>query len=139
MTESRAPSYEDNNCFVCGPNNPVGLRIPFRMEGEVCLGRFTPGRDHVGWDGVVHGGIIFSALDDVMANWLFLQNLLGHTARCETRFRNPLPVETPVRLEGRLIAKKGRVADLEGRMIRADDETVIAESQGRFVLSRPAR
>jgi hypothetical protein len=32
---------------------------------------------------MTHGGLIYSALDDVMANWLFLQGARGHTAKCD--------------------------------------------------------
>ena len=55
-----------NNCFVCGPTNPVGLQIDFRMDGDVCRAAFTPGENHVGWENMLHGGIMYSALDDVM-------------------------------------------------------------------------
>ena len=57
-----------NECFVCGPDNPIGLHLVFRLEDGACVSEFTPGRDHVGYPGVVHGGMIYSALDDVMAN-----------------------------------------------------------------------
>lgn len=135
MTDLSIPRYEDNNCFVCGPDNPVGLRIPFRMERDVCIGEFVPGENHVGWDNVVHGGIIFSALDDVMANWLFLQDLMGHTARCETRFRKQLRVGTAVRLEGRQLERRGRMAVMKGEMYRISDDTLLAECEARFILA----
>ena len=69
--------FENNNCFVCGPSNPIGLRIKFRIDGDVCRGEFKPGEHHVGYNNITHGGIIFSLLDDVMANWLFLKNEIG--------------------------------------------------------------
>ena len=38
--------FENNNCFVCGPSNPIGLRIKFRIDGDVCRGEFRPGENH---------------------------------------------------------------------------------------------
>jgi len=35
--------FENNNCFVCGPSNPIGLRIKFHIDGDVCRGEFKPG------------------------------------------------------------------------------------------------
>ena len=79
------------------------LRIKFFIDEEVCRGEFTPKTDHVGFNNITHGGIIFSLLDDVMANWLFLKNQAAHTAKCELRYRNPLPIGEKVLLEGRCV------------------------------------
>ena len=79
-----------NRCFVCGPGNPNGLNVRFRIEQGVCVGEFTPAADHVGYDKVTHGGIIFSLLDDVMANWLWLQGEQCFTAKAEIRYRESL-------------------------------------------------
>ena len=59
------------HCFVCGPDNPIGLKLDFTVEGERCHGEFTSAAEHAGFDGVTHGGIVFSVLDDAMANWFF--------------------------------------------------------------------
>jgi acyl-coenzyme A thioesterase PaaI-like protein len=99
------------------------------------VAEFVPGPDHVGWDNVTHGGILFAVLDDVMANWLFLQDLIGHTARCEVRYRQMLPVGTPIRLEGWLIKRRGRMAEMAGRASRVDDGQVVVECEARFILN----
>lgn len=126
-----------NHCFVCGPNNPVGLKIRFHLDGDVCRGELTPGENHAGFDNVTHGGILFSALDDVMANWLFLRGKRGYTARCEVRYRTPVPVGTRLLLEGRLLRKKGKWFLLEGKALRADDGSVVTECEGAFVVTDP--
>jgi acyl-coenzyme A thioesterase PaaI-like protein len=123
-----------NNCFVCGPENPDGLRIDYRMDGDICRAFFTPGDNHVGYEGMVHGGIMFSALDDVMANWLFLQGARAHTARCEIRYRAPVPVGTPLELEGQLVKRKGRLAQMTGRLTRVDDGVEVASAEASFMI-----
>lgn len=123
-----------NRCFVCGPRNAIGLHVRFRLDAEVCRGEFTPGPDHVGYDGVTHGGIVFSLLDDVMANWLWLKGERCFTARAEIRYREPLPVGTAVALEGRLVRRRGRLVEMEGKVLRAGSATPIAEATGRFMV-----
>ena len=114
--------------------NPIGLHLTFRLEGDLCVAEFTPGEDHVGYPDIVHGGILFSALDDVMANWLYLRGARAYTARCDIRFRQAVQVGCALRLEGREIRRKGRVVVMEGTALRASDRTVVAHSEGTFMM-----
>ncbi len=127
-----------NHCFVCGPNNPHGLRIKYRMDGDLCLGTFTPGAAYTGYDDMTHGGIIYSALDDVMANWLFLQGIRAHTGKCEIRYRQAVSVGTQLELTGRLIKRKGRVAILTGEARRATNNEIVADTQASFMIIESA-
>ena len=88
-------------CFACGPDNPIGLKIEFHIDdNDVCTAEFTPTENHVGWEDTVHGGIIYSALDDVTANVLYRKKIKAHTARCEIRYRQPLRVGQTIHLRG---------------------------------------
>ncbi len=135
MSQERARP-DANNCFVCGPDNPIGLRLVFRMDGDVCRSEFTPDQRHVGFDGMTHGGILYSALDDVMANWLFLQGARGYTARCEVRYREPLDIGAEVQLEGRLERRKARLAIMAARAVRTVDGKTVAEAQASFMIEK---
>lgn len=129
-------SLQANNCFACGPDNPIGLRIVFRIDSdEVCRAEFTPAKNHEGFPGMTHGGIVFSALDDVMANWLFLQNLRGYTARCDIRYRNPLAIGATVDLEGRCVSRRGRRVQMTGTAVEREAGSVIAEAEGTFIIA----
>jgi acyl-coenzyme A thioesterase PaaI-like protein len=134
LNEQRIRS-DANRCFVCGPGNPLGLRLLFQIDhAEVCRSEFTPGPDHVGYDAMTHGGILYSALDDVMANWLFLRGSRAHTARCEVRYRQPLKTGTTVLLEGRLVRRKGKVAFMQGLALKASDLSIVAEADASFMI-----
>lgn len=122
-------------CFVCGRNNPIGLGIEFHLDGDLCRGEFTPNENHGGFDGMTHGGIIFSVLDDAMANWLFLRGVNGRTARSQVRYRDALPVGKKVRLESWLSRRKGNLSILEARAVRDEDGAVVAECEGRFLVA----
>ena len=121
-------------CFACGPDNPIGLRISFKLNDGVCSGEFTAGENHVGYENTVHGGIIFSALDDVMANALYLQNIKAHTARCEIRYRKALEVGQRVRLRGWIESERRRLIVLRGEARLASDDSVVADCEASFML-----
>ncbi len=123
-----------DQCFVCGPGNEAGLRVSFRLDGDVCRAEFTPGTRHQGYDGVTHGGILYSLLDDVMANCLFLRGIRAYTAKCEIRYRDPVPVGTPLRMEGREVKRRGGFAVLEGRIYRSEGGALVAEAESTFLL-----
>ena len=124
-----------NNCFVCGPDNRSGLHLTFRMDGDVCRSEYTPSADHIGYDNVVHGGLIYSALDDVMANWLFLQGNRAVTAKCEIRYRNAAVPGKQILLESRLHSRKRNSVVLTAQAINAADQQLIAETTATFMLS----
>jgi acyl-coenzyme A thioesterase PaaI-like protein len=133
MSELRTDA---NTCFVCGPGNPDGLQLVFRLEDDLCLSEVTPGKNHCGYDGVTHGGLIFSALDDVMANWIFLKGIRAYTAKCEIRYKAPLPTGTAVILIGECLRQKARLVQMKGTMVRADDSTTVAETEASFMIDR---
>ena len=137
LSDARAKQLASgsNQCFVCGSGNPMGLGVTFELDGDVCRGEFTPRPEHMGYDQVTHGGIVFSLLDDVMANWVWLRGERCFTARAEIRYRSELPVGTPIRLEGRCLKRKGRLAQMEGRLIRKSDNYVVAEASGAFMIA----
>ena len=137
LSDARAEQLASgsNQCFVCGPGNPIGLGVTFEIDGDVCRGEFTPRPEHMGYDQVTHGGIVFSLLDDVMANWVWLRGERCFTARAEIRYRSELSVGTPIRLEGRCIKRKGRLVQMEGRLIRKSDDYVVAEASGSFMVA----
>jgi acyl-coenzyme A thioesterase PaaI-like protein len=125
-----------NKCFVCGPGNPHGLQLDFRLDGDVCRSEFTPASHHCGYDGVTHGGLIFSALDDVMANWIFLKGIRAYTAKCDIRYKQPLPTGTPVELIGECTKQKSRLVQMRGIMTRIDNGSVVAETDASFMIDR---
>ena len=121
-------------CFACGKDNPIGLQIDFLVEGDSCRAEFTPNENHVGWEDTVHGGIIYSALDDVTANVLYRQKRKAHTARCEIRYRSAARVGETLLLRGWIEKEKGRLVLLKGEARRKSDDVVVADCEAKFML-----
>ena len=121
-------------CFACGPDNPIGLKINFSVEDGVCSGRFTPNQNHVGFNDTVHGGIVFSALDDVMANLLYLQNIKAYTAKCEIRYRKALRVGQEIILTSVIESERRRLIALKGEARLAETDELVADTSASFML-----
>ena len=127
-----------NHCFVCGPENPIGLKTNFIIDdNDICRAEFTPTETHVGFQDTTHGGIIFSLLDDVMANWLFLKGKPAQTAKCDLRYKNSLQTGETVMLEGHHLKTKSRMAMMYGVMKTKDKQKVIAECHAKFMIISP--
>lgn len=123
-------------CFACGVDNPVGLKISFDVVGDQCTAEFTPNENHVGFSDTVHGGIIYTALDDVTANILYQQGRKAHTAKCEIRYRQPARVGEKLMLKGWIEAERRRLIILKGEIRRASDDVVVAECESSFMLEK---
>lgn len=121
-------------CFACGQANPIGLKIRFDFDGEFCTAEFTPNENHVGFQDTVHGGIIYTALDDVTANILYQQGRKAHTAKCEVRYRHPSRVGEKLLLKGWIESERRRLVLLKGEIRRASDAVVVAECESSFML-----
>ena len=126
---------ESSGCFVCGPDNPIGLKVVFDIEDGKCIGEFVPKKEHEGFRNITHGGILFSLLDDVMANFLWLQGEQCFTARADVRYRDQLEVGQLVRLISWCEKRKGRLAMMRGEIVRLSDQVTVAEASGTFMLT----
>ena len=123
-------------CFACGPDNPIGLKIEFHVDGDVCTAEFTPNENHVGFKNTVHGGILYTALDDVTANILYQQGRKAHTARCEVRYRQPCAVGEKLTLKGWIENERRRLIILKGEIRRAADDVLVADCESSFMLEK---
>jgi acyl-coenzyme A thioesterase PaaI-like protein len=92
---------------------------------------FEPGLWHEGWAGVVHGGVLAAALDEVMAYCIFYQGYKAVTARMELRYTNPAQKGDRLLLEARVARDSHRLVDVEGRVLRGD--VTLVEAHGRFM------
>jgi len=123
-------------CFACGSENPIGLNIRFTLDDQGrCIGRFVANENHVGFRNTVHGGIIFSALDDVMANVLYLQRRKAHTARCEIRYRRALEVGQEIELLGWIEQERRRLIQLKGEARLTGTGEIVADCEASFMLA----
>jgi uncharacterized protein (TIGR00369 family) len=122
-------------CFACGLENPVGLHLHFYDNGQdEVMADFTVAPDHQGYPGVVHGGVVAAILDEIGGRTVMIGNHLRFfmTAKLEIRYRQPVPVGTPLRAVGRIVKLKERLATAHAEIQSAEGD-VLAEAE--LVLS----
>nr|MBC7243869.1 PaaI family thioesterase [Chloroflexota bacterium] len=126
-------------CFVCGRQNPVGLKVSWyndhatqRVQATVAI------PEHFnGYPGIVHGGIIAALLDETAGRALLLdgddRNLMV-TLKLEVKYRRPVPTSQPVTLYGWGTQRTSNRARVAANLLLPDG-TIAAEAEA--ILVRP--
>ena len=123
----------DHGCFGCGAANPQGLHLTFTTTDDGVTATFTPLEVHQGYEHVVHGGIISTLLDEVMAWAVAAAGIWAVTGEMQVRFRRPLHVGEAVRLRGSVTDIRSRAIAASGKVVREADGQVIATATAMFV------
>ena len=130
-TKQRVEPRPYPNCFGCGNENPYGLHLDMKIEGDELRADFMPAPHHQGWPGMVHGGIISALLYEVMENWTYLNGIVTMMRSMDTRLRTPAKIGRPIRATSWLVSREGREIHVTARL-ESDGKTV-AEGRARLV------
>lgn len=127
----------DLNCFICGRDNPIGLKLHFKSLDELKVSaRFNPHNHFNGFKGMLHGGVISAVLDDAM-DWA-LYNSTGRlyvTSQLTVNFKKPVPVDEELEVLAYSIKHKdGRTRKIENARAELVDSkgAVLAVAEGKF-------
>ena len=125
------------NCFVCGENNPEGLRLTFEINGEkqTLETTFIASPAFQGYDGIVHGGILSTLLDEAMAKLSYELGYNTVTAALEIKFKQPAPILKPLKVYGEITEVKRRIVKAKAR-VAAEDGTILATGSGVLMRQR---
>ena len=130
---------EPHNCFACGSLNVHGLHLELHAGGDRCWTELQLDARFEGWEGIAHGGIVCTILDEVMAWALVEHDLWGVTGRMSVDFQRPVPIARRIRAEGRVVEAKRRVVYAEGVLLDAADGTRFARAEATFVAAPESR
>ncbi len=141
-------------CLVCGADNKAGLhacfyqlaaeaggegggeRRPSRVEpaGPELLGVFTPQAEHQSYPGRLHGGISSAILDETIGRAITILHpgAWGVTAELTVRFRQPVPLDEPIRAISRVTRDTRRLFEGTGEILLADG-SVAVEASGKYL------
>ena len=125
---------DEGMCFVCGKLNPIGLKVEFDVDTDnlKILGTFEPRREHEGYQGIMHGGLVATLLDEAMVKLVWEAGIPAVSASLDIKLLKPVRV-------GERIAIRGQIDSLEGRLILASAEiedskgTLLARAKGKCV------
>lgn len=103
------------HCFGCGALNEHGLQIKSFWEGDEVVCSWQPKPHHIGYPGILYGGMIASIVD-CHAMWTasaHAYRLAGVemdgtirypyvTASLKVDYRRPVPIDRPLKLRARV-------------------------------------
>ncbi len=126
-------------CFACSQANPIGLKLKPVHDGEKVTAEFTAGKFHQGWHDVVHGGILYTLLDEVTAYAMLCHGIeFGVTAKSEIRFKQEAPINEPILASAWVTKLTKRLVETKG-VLTLNDNTVIATGDFLFYVWRRSK
>ena len=131
--------FAAHNCFACGTLNANGLGLELHVEPERCWTELELDRRFEGWDGIAHGGITATILDEVMAWSLVGSDSWGVTARLAVEYRRPVPIEARIRAEGWITNGRRRVVDTAARLVEVASGVELSTATGVYVAADATR
>lgn len=120
-------------CFACGRENERGLHMhvefdPERFEAKSAI---TLAPELQGWDGVAHGGIVSTLMDEVLCYSLNERRPV-FTVELTVRYKKAVPLGAELTVRARRTLVRGRLMQAEGELSGPDGE-VLVTAQGKFL------
>ncbi|HET6247895.1 MAG TPA: PaaI family thioesterase [Tepidisphaeraceae bacterium] len=107
------------------------------LHDGVVTTEFIPRPEHIGFEGIIHGGILATVLDEAMvwaATW-------GGRRFCvcgelNVRYRQSVSAGLPLRVEAKIQAMRSRLIEVTGRIVDANG-AVYTTATGKYVPVPP--
>jgi acyl-coenzyme A thioesterase PaaI-like protein len=128
-----------HRCFACGSLSEHGMQLDLHVSGERCWTELELADRFQGWDGIAHGGIVCTILDEVMAWSLAASDNWGLTARMTVDFRRPVRLGHPIRAEGWMTRRRRRLVDTAARLVDATSGELLATAEAVYVAADEER
>jgi uncharacterized protein (TIGR00369 family) len=135
-SDGRRYAFADHHCFACGGTNPIGMRLGIELGEGAARAEWTAGDDFVGWEGKLHGGILATLLDEVMAWAPSSYDAWAVTAEMHLRYRSPASPGERLVAEAEVVRRRRRIYEVHGEIHGADGRLVL-EGEGRYLGAAP--
>ena len=121
-------------CFACDRNHPSGLHLSFVLDVATRTARAQTVLDgcFAGADGIAHGGIVATLLDEAMVYASRAVAPLAATASLNVRYRRPTPVRAPLEITAEVLWVKHGAVRCRA-YLRARDK-VVAQAEGTLLV-----
>jgi acyl-coenzyme A thioesterase PaaI-like protein len=131
------PLLDDDLCFGCGAQNPIGLKLKFAWAGDTYGSCWTPQREHQGWAKRVHGGLLAVVLDEVLSRAVLDRHGLHWvTAELTTRLRQPARVGVPLVIEARIETVRQALIVSRGEVREEASGLVVASGKAKLMRAK---
>lgn len=122
---------DDCRCFVCGKENPEGLRLDWKVEGQETSAEYIPEPKYQGWKGILHGGIISTLLDEAMTRLASVLFGSAVTAEMTIRFVAPARIGERLFIRGEIVKDSRKIVEMKASITAAG--AVIAHATGKVI------
>ncbi len=131
--EQPLPYYRQ--CFVCGEPRLGRLGVRFKKVNNTVRATFTPTEKHVGYPGIVHGGILTALLDEAMVWAVFAASgQFAVSVELTVRFLKPLVPGQTVHIVGYVVRQRRQIWEVASE-IQDENAVVYARAWGRFMAA----
>jgi acyl-coenzyme A thioesterase PaaI-like protein len=118
---------------LAGTANPLAPPMTVHKEDDATLvGRVTFSPAYEGGPGLAHGGYVAAAFDEMLGLTQSLTGDAGMTAKLKVRYRSPCPLQTELRMEGKVHKIDGRKIVARGTMHAG--ERLVADGEATFIV-----
>ena len=121
-------------CFVCGVDNPIGLKSHYYVLEEYrVLGVFNGHEFLQSFPGRMHGGIIASLLDETLGRAIqtYDESFWSVTIELNTKYIKPIPLNEDLYIVGYIPNGPRKIYEGVG-YICLKDGTILARAEGKF-------
>lgn len=125
--------HSHRRCVICGPQNPLGLKLDFRphTEGGVLAQAYVHPRLE-GYEGLLHGGVIASMLDSAMVNALYHElGIEAVTAEMTIRYRESIPLGSHIHIRAHIVQSRRTLHRTEAQIFH--ETRLMASAEARFI------
>jgi uncharacterized protein (TIGR00369 family) len=136
--DGRRYAFADHHCFACGGTNPIGMGLHIELEDGRARTTWRAGEDFVGWSDKLHGGIVATLLDEVMAWACASSDAWAVTAEMTVRYRSPAAPGEELVAEARVVERRRRIYEVLGE-VRGADGRLVAEGSGHYLGASPTQ
>ncbi len=111
MKEQIQNPFSDNNCFFCGSDNQLGLKLKFFWDKEKkeTYTDYLPAQYFIGQGNILHGAIQMGLLDEIMGwNSYIVTQEMAVTSDLNIKFLHPTYIcEEKINITCRVMSRQG--------------------------------
>ena len=128
---------ETKHCFVCGPDNPRGLKLePFKENGNAVVASYIAPDYLCGFKGIVHGGM-HCALLDCLSLWAsYLQGKPAVSTELNVKLLKPVFVGEEMYLRSEIVLEEDDSVIVRGEIRDSQKELCTVSEIKARVLSK---
>ncbi|MEO0097225.1 MAG: PaaI family thioesterase [candidate division WOR-3 bacterium] len=122
-----------NYCFACGDENPIGFQLKIIETENGVKTEFVPKKEYEGYQDIIHGGIVATLLDEMIAWACRKKGYNAVTAELQVRYKKPMALNKKYFAYGRISKIHHKLLIGESKVFD-DEKNLIAYAQAKMYL-----